>query len=386
MKAYRFIREFQCLGDRCEDTCCKGWGMQVDAPHKALYEKEAPELLSALDSGETACIMRRDPATDHCVKFDNGLCSIHKDYGTKFLGDACHFFPRITRAFGGQKVMSATLSCPEIARLALLKEDAFALGELEVERLPYTLNDYLPEGAEAEGALKVVTALVDFAGDKSLAPEAIILRLVSISHSLMRTNPKSWPDGISMLTRMPGFLANAEPNPNDRYYLVQTLAALLHASKKTARPRLEESFATMQRALGMSLDPDTLDVMLNVGEEDKARELSERWKQGAQSTMAPFLRRWIQAQLAMASYPYGGFGNDAEQRVRLLAIRFATVRLALMAHMDARGNAPDDATAIRVVQSLSRFMDHLAEPELSHSLYTTAGWAADGRLRGLIEL
>lgn len=383
--AYRFIREFQCLGDTCEDTCCKGWGMQVDAPHKALYAKEAPELLAALDTGEASCIMRRDPVTDYCVKFDNGLCSIHRDYGTKFLGDACHFFPRINRAFGGQKVMAAALSCPEIARLALLKENAFDLAELEVERLPYSLKDYLPEAATTEGALKVIAALIAMAGDTKLAPEAVMLRLVSLTSSLMRTKPETWPDGIAMLTGMEPFLPAAEANANDVYFLVQTFAGLMHATKKSMRPRLEETFTTMQKALGMGLDAATLDVMLTIGEEGRPAALCARWKQGADKAMAPFLRRWIQAELAMSSFPYAGFGGNPRERVVLLCVRFATLRLALMAHMDANGNPPDDATAIRVVQSLSRFMDHLAEPELSLALYDKAGWLNDSRLRGLIE-
>jgi len=36
------------------------------------------------------------------------------------LGDACHFFPRATRSIGERTIMSASMSCPEIARLMTL--------------------------------------------------------------------------------------------------------------------------------------------------------------------------------------------------------------------------------------------------------------------------
>ena len=77
IKTYAFVEKFQCLGDKCEDTCCKGWGMQLDPVRKKLYEKEAPELMDAVTSGEAELIMKRDPETDYCVKFDDGWCSIH---------------------------------------------------------------------------------------------------------------------------------------------------------------------------------------------------------------------------------------------------------------------------------------------------------------------
>ncbi len=384
-RAYRFIQEFECLGAECEDTCCKGWGMQLDPERKSLYEQEAPELLDAVTSGEADLIMKRDPETDYCVKFDNGLCSVHNTYGTKFLGDACHFFPRITRAFGEQQLMAGALSCPEIARLTLLRDNAFELEDMEVERLPYSLKDYLPEGASEADTTKVITALITMAGDKSISPERAIARLIAIAPSLENTALHTWQDGINMLITMAdNMLPAPEPNPHDPYYILQTLAALMHASKKTARPRLDATFAAMQQSLGMTIDKDTLDVMLNVGEEHKPQALYAAWQQNAAKTMTPFLRRWVQTQLAMSSFPYAGFGDSLKDRVTIIAVRYATVKLGLMAHMQEDGTPPDDAAAITVVQSLARFMDHLADPELSMRLYSDAGWTKPARLRALI--
>ncbi|MBY0406929.1 MAG: flagellin lysine-N-methylase, partial [Rickettsiales bacterium] len=111
---------FQCLGGECEDTCCKTWSMQVDEDTVNRYRNEAPELLAAVEPAEeTPWIMRKDPDTGYCIKLDGGLCGIHKQYGDRFLGDACHFYPRITRTLGSATLMTATLSCPEITRLAL---------------------------------------------------------------------------------------------------------------------------------------------------------------------------------------------------------------------------------------------------------------------------
>src|SRR5687768_14752127 len=136
-----FVARFSCLGDKCEDTCCKSWNMQVDDAMVERYRQQAPELLDAVTTGhDGGHIMRRDEKTDYCVKFDNGLCSIHRDYGSDFLGDACHFYPRVTRRLGDKAVMTAALSCPEVARLSLFTDDAFLLGEGLAARLPATLR------------------------------------------------------------------------------------------------------------------------------------------------------------------------------------------------------------------------------------------------------
>ncbi len=385
MQVYGFIRKFQCLGEKCEDTCCKGWGMQVDASHKALYRERAPELLSAVTSGESGCVMKRDAATDYCVKFADGLCAIHRDYGTDFLSDACHFFPRITRKFGNEMRMSGALSCPEAARLALFEEDAFTLEKITLERLPGTLKDYLPQGITAEDASTITAAIMQMAGDASLAPGAIMERTLSLANSLKNTEPARWKHGIPMLVGMADkLLPPAEKNAHDSYFLLQILAAIVHATHKSAPPRLAEVMEQMRNALGVTIDPLTLDILLAPGKENHVAELHTRWQQGAAEAMAPALRRWIQAQLAMADFPFSGFGGNVRECAVILCIRFATVRLALMAHLDAHGAPPDDATVVRVVQSLSRFLDHLAEPALSLNLYRDAGWMHDARLRGLL--
>ena len=75
--------------------------MQMDAVTLERYREKAPELLAAVESEpDGSHIMRKDPATGFCVKLEGGLCGIHKTHGETFLGDACYFYPRVTRALG----------------------------------------------------------------------------------------------------------------------------------------------------------------------------------------------------------------------------------------------------------------------------------------------
>src|SRR6185369_3566751 len=93
-----FLKQFRCVGAECVDTCCKGWNMQLGDKTRVMYEEKAPELLSAVAGEPGQYVMRRDPKTDYCVKFTGGLCGIQQQYGEAFLGEACYFYPRMTRA------------------------------------------------------------------------------------------------------------------------------------------------------------------------------------------------------------------------------------------------------------------------------------------------
>jgi lysine-N-methylase len=359
--------------------------MQVDEGTVDRYKKEAPELLDAVTSGEAKYIMKRDEKTDYCIKYDKGWCKIHADKGTNFLGDACHFFPRISREFGDEVLMGASMACPEVVRNVLRQASPFARVERNEDRLPFTMKSYELDGMTGAQASEIITEFIDMAGNVEITPERAVMRIVAIVQSLETFPQEKWPEVVPFLIKMADTrLSLPEESKNDPYYVLQTLRALVHASKPTSRPRFEETFESMERALGMVIDRETLDVMLNVGQEAYPKELNKRWKQGASSAMQPVLRRWLQAQIAMFSMPFSGFGRTMMERAVVLCVRFATVKLALMSLVDEKGNAPDEAACVKAIQSLSRFMDHLADPELTINMYEDAGWLQPARLRGLV--
>ena len=379
----RFLEDFTCLGDRCADTCCKGWGMQVDDATFAKYEAEAPELLSAVTSGEAAHVMKRD-AEDYCVKFTAGWCGIQKEKGDAFLGDACHFFPRVTRALGDTITMTATLSCPETARLMLTGEDPFQSVAAEEGRLPDTLLSYLPETLSVQQALDIhqlFLASIDAAHDT----ETHLIRLHTIAQSLDAIEPASWPVALPFyLNHVTARLPVAEPLPQDPFYLINALIGLIGAARQAPRPRLAALLADMEQAFALRIDTLSLVTELTDSSSQRWQRIMRLW-QDQQASWQPMLRRWLQAQLSIALFPFAGLGANLAERVTLIAVRFATLRLALMCRAALSGDLQQD-DFLRIVQSLARFLDHLADPALSLAIYHETGWMRGARLRGLLEL
>lgn len=386
LKQTDYVARFVCLGPTCEDTCCQGWGMQVDEKTFRKYEAEKPELLAAVTSGESEHVMRRDAETDFCVKLTEGLCSIHRDYGSDFLGDACHFYPRITRQVGGQAIMTAALSCPEAARLALFGKDPFAWKDHVANRLPEALRHYARESVTPERMLRIHDACVSIAGDSNAPPEHVISRLLVIAQSLDHLPPENWLEAIPFYcTSADANMPPADYAEYDAFNLLHALLALIHTARRSPRTRLRRVVDNMKEMLRVTFDEATAQLSLTVESVAAYSNLQQRWYAEAAITIAPVLQRYLQAQLSIHFFPFSGLGETNFQRMQMIALRFATVKLALMAVYAKIGMPLSTQHIIDVIQPLSRFLDHLADAKLSLSFYNEAGWGNFSRLRGVLE-
>ena len=126
------LENFKCLASDCPDDCCSyGWDITVedhilekwknipdpDLRNRVLdvvFEKEIDgKNKHVISSKERVCNLQED----------NGLCLIHDKLGEEFLCNTCRKYPRVTATFSNYTLSSATMSCPEIARLIVEQQD-----------------------------------------------------------------------------------------------------------------------------------------------------------------------------------------------------------------------------------------------------------------------
>ncbi len=123
------LQDFKCIGPECEDHCCYGWDIIVDKRSYRRYGKMPPTKL-ARRIRKAIRRNRQRPSDERYARFmrtggtcpfltRDRLCRIHAELGQGFLPDACAVFPRRLRARGEWIEISASLACPETARLAL---------------------------------------------------------------------------------------------------------------------------------------------------------------------------------------------------------------------------------------------------------------------------
>lgn len=130
---------FRCLADKCTDTCCTGWEIDVDEASLERFEHlDEPireRLYQAIDFNR-GIIKYNDKGVCALLRED-GLCSLVCDYGEDILCEICHMYPRHVEEYDGVREWSLALSCPEAARMAINCEEISFLVEENDEEEPY---------------------------------------------------------------------------------------------------------------------------------------------------------------------------------------------------------------------------------------------------------
>jgi hypothetical protein len=379
---YAVMASFRCLGAQCPDTCCRGWDMPVDARQRQCYTTRAPELLATIDPQNN--IMKRTGDQQQCAQLCEGSCAIHASYGDEFLSDACHFYPRLLHAVGDGYMMAGAVSCPEMLRLILTEKEPFAAQVSPAAvRMPIHRRDVVPTGWTPDGVQAVIAHAMHAAGDGAHAPEACMAYLLHFAQLLApMTAGDAWPQAAKNARHT---LDGAQPLASDGHGVYYALALLEAFGEPNVSVRLGAIMARMEQALDCRFDRATRSITMGQNAAAAYSMLQHRWRMDAQQALAPVLRRWLQAQVAMTAFPFGGFQHiSMAERAAVLVQRFATIRLALMCHVDANAVPPDEETVMRVIQGISRFMDHIADADLTQMIHRDCGWQSEARLRGLV--
>jgi lysine-N-methylase len=136
----KYAEIFRCIGSTCEDTCCRGWNVVIDQEayekYRSLPESPLRVLLDAsiqvtsegaaasTGSGLPIFARMRMTESNQCPMLSaERLCRIQAECGEEFLPFTCATYPRIVHSVAGIEEMALALSCPEAARLVLLKPD-----------------------------------------------------------------------------------------------------------------------------------------------------------------------------------------------------------------------------------------------------------------------
>ncbi|MGH4121362.1 MAG: flagellin lysine-N-methylase [Clostridium sp.] len=137
----RYLKEFKCIGGKCEDSCCVGWDIDIDKitfrqyykvqdkEMKRMFQKNVHNndnyLDSNVDYGKVKLTSgKRCPFLD-----EENYCIIYSKLGEEYLSNVCTSFPRIINKVDGYYEMSLDVACPEAARIILLKEQGIEFEE-----------------------------------------------------------------------------------------------------------------------------------------------------------------------------------------------------------------------------------------------------------------
>lgn len=127
-----YFDKFSCIADKCPDTCCIGWEVDIDSETSEKYLSVSGDLgdkiKKHLTKDDTGCDIFTLCDGDRCPFLNScNLCEIQLKEGEDFLSKTCQLFPRFFDDFGKIREMGLGFGCPEAARIMLENEETFSL-------------------------------------------------------------------------------------------------------------------------------------------------------------------------------------------------------------------------------------------------------------------
>ena len=126
------VEKFECLADKCPNTCCQQWEIEVDEDTWGAWNRRPEAARRALvtsvstipspDGSRKLVLKKRDDGFCPLLQSD-GLCSVQQQYGHDFLPKACRDYPRYKQEFRGRRISAINYSCPQVVQLLLDARD-----------------------------------------------------------------------------------------------------------------------------------------------------------------------------------------------------------------------------------------------------------------------
>ena len=118
-----YYNDFECLADKCPNSCCVGWeiGLDRDITEKyhSLYEPYRSEICRHIYDG-----MIRMTDDGRCPFLEkSGLCKIISSLGESYISEICREHPRFYNKIIDRVECGIGASCPEACRLILSRDD-----------------------------------------------------------------------------------------------------------------------------------------------------------------------------------------------------------------------------------------------------------------------
>lgn len=157
----QYMEKFQCVGSACEDHCCQGWRIVIeretfkkvqnafkrDKLDREKFERSFKRMRTSKNKNAEFAYIALNQSDGQCPYLDSSsLCEIHRRFGQAYLSRTCRIYPRRIRVFGNSIEMSASFSCPEVARLCLLDAESCML----IQKTADPADEYISTSSDTE--------------------------------------------------------------------------------------------------------------------------------------------------------------------------------------------------------------------------------------------
>jgi len=288
------MNTFSCIGPDCEDNCCHGWRVDIDADSYERLKTAASFSAKPIRKKLMDLIQITDPSDDpvkkkvlekmgsrakrlkmkpsYAFKLDDEgichfqteekLCEIHSHFGGEMLPVVCATYPRKLQRFGKHFELTAVVSCPEVSRKLLLHDDAADEEPLDLSRQskrglstgmnPRKLHHYWQMLFEARGFILEVLRRRELSFDARIF--VVLWFAKRTATALNRDDARGDTEAVRReiaLLRNPRYVDEI----TKRYSAVETPSSLVMVmARAIMNPRTKSGRATFRRLARFILD------------------------------------------------------------------------------------------------------------------------------------
>lgn len=141
-----YYKEFSCIADKCEATCCAGWQIVVDEDSLKKYKKVTGPFKQRIKDGVDfkEGVFYQNPGKRCAFLNQQNLCDMYTALGEDSFCETCRRYPRHIEEFENVREFTLSASCPEAARILLSQKEPVRFYEVEIEADEEEFDDYDP--------------------------------------------------------------------------------------------------------------------------------------------------------------------------------------------------------------------------------------------------
>lgn len=359
---YRYLNQFQCIADKCEDNCCSTYQINLEEQAVQKYKSEAPELLDyvVLDD-DFGHIFKSNNNT--CALMDcSGLCSIHRDRGTDFLSDTCHFFPRVYSRVGKSHFITGSASCPEVSRILLKTADPFALVDVDVARVPHNVMGADVDAEKERRTLHTHHVMMRECQRDDLDFADTFLRILLVTQKLDEIEKDAWSSRIETLFDEVDIEAVKQAHSGDlQNKQFQSFAIFELFCDFYAQGFIKPVWHRLIEDVRMAFAINEPKVQTEVGLNPEKIRLYQQHPETA-SVVDDALKRYLAYEVSRRVYPYAkekGYDVGVFASTFPLLIYTCALRTAILARLNESGQSPSSDEIASTLYLMIQRTEHM---------------------------
>ena len=369
-----FVGNFRCVGGACSDTCCSGWNVSIDKATHYRYKKSAKAEISEIakssikkmKSGRTSShfsVIKNRENGDCPFMTSCGWCKVQTEMGEQALSNTCNTYPRIITRCGAETYISASLSCPEAARLCLENEHSADLepaSETLMKQLDSGKSLHISSGAAlCEDSKLLQLALLEIFNDFEMSiaeqfttAELLMTKLQNERGNLTYTELHRL---VSGLKKASGQLREFSNDNDAAAFQLDVFSGLfLDSSSFTRSEKFEAILNKVRQAIRYD-DPDQKVTLSNY--QSAKNDVFEPFNAKRRYLIGNFVR----AQMLATPSIFNLNNKSAKNQLHKISTKTAAVRFMIIGLAFHNAHEFNKQTYVDCISSVVRAIDHNVE-------------------------